>query len=52
LSAIKATYEALRDQSGMEGSELSLTELLSKYTLSDNYREWAKTYLKAGNGSN
>ena len=52
LSAIKATYEALRDQSGMEGSELSLPELLSKYTLSDNYREWAKTYLKSGNGSN
>lgn len=45
LSTIKATYETLREQSGMEGSELSLPELLSKYTLSDNYREWAKTYL-------
>lgn len=47
LSAIKATYEALREQSGTVGSELSLPELLSKYTLSDNYREWAKTYLKS-----
>lgn len=51
LSAIKATYEALREQSGTEGSELSLPELLSKYTLSDNYREWAKTYLKSENDS-
>ena len=52
LSAIKATYEALREQSGTEGSELSLPDLLSKYTLSDNYREWAKTYLKSGDDSN
>ncbi|WP_168232562.1 isocitrate lyase/PEP mutase family protein [Pseudomonas veronii] len=52
LSAIKATYEALREQSGTEGSELSLPELLSKYTLSDNYREWAKTYLKSEHDSN
>lgn len=35
LSAIQATYEALREQSGTEGSELSLPELLAKYTLSD-----------------
>jgi carboxyvinyl-carboxyphosphonate phosphorylmutase len=52
LSAIKATYEALREQSGTDGSELSLPDLLSKYTLSDNYREWAKTYLKSGHDSN
>ena len=52
LSAIKATYEALREQSGTEGSALSLTELLSKYTLSDSYREWAKTYLKSEHDSN
>ncbi|WP_237881181.1 isocitrate lyase/PEP mutase family protein [Pseudomonas sp. PGPR40] len=52
LSAIKATYEALREQSGTDGSELSLPELLNKYTLSDNYREWAKTYLKSENDSN
>ena len=52
LSAIKATYEALREQSGTEGSELSLPELLSKYTLTDNYREWAKTYLKSEHDSN
>lgn len=52
LSAIKATYEALREQSGMEGGECSLPELLSKYTLSDNYREWAKTYLKSEHDSN
>ncbi|WP_455805427.1 isocitrate lyase/PEP mutase family protein [Pseudomonas fluorescens] len=52
LSAIKATYEALREQSGTKGSELSLPDLLSKYTLSDNYREWAKTYLKSGHDSN
>lgn len=35
LSAIQATYEALREQSGTEGGELSLPELLAKYTLSD-----------------
>lgn len=52
LSAIKATYEALREQSGTEGGELSLPDLLSKYTLSDNYREWAKTYLKSEHDSN
>lgn len=52
LSAIKATYEALREQSGTEGSELSLPELLSKYTLSDSYREWAKTFLKSEHDSN
>ena len=52
LSAMKATYEALREQSGMENPELSLPELLSKYTLSDSYREWAKTYLKSDKGSN
>ena len=47
LAAIKASYEALREQSGKETREVSLPELLSKYTLSDNYREWAKTYLKS-----
>lgn len=52
LSAIKATYEALREQSGTHANKLSLPELLSKYTLSDNYREWAKTYLKSGHDSN
>ncbi|MNV50796.1 Oxaloacetate decarboxylase [compost metagenome] len=52
LAAIKASYEALREQSGSKGVELSLPELLSKYTLSDNYREWAKTYLKSEHGSN
>ncbi|MNI91024.1 Oxaloacetate decarboxylase [compost metagenome] len=51
-SALKATYEALCEQSGAEGRELSLPELLAKYTLSDNYREWAKTYLKSDNGAN
>ncbi|PTT99649.1 oxaloacetate decarboxylase [Pseudomonas sp. HMWF031] len=52
LSAIKATYEALREQSGTDGSDLLLPELLSKYTLSDKYREWAETYLKSENSSN
>ena len=51
LAAIKASYEALREQSGKERREVSLPELLSKYTLSDNYREWAKTYLKSEQGS-
>lgn len=51
LSAIKATYETFREQSGTQGRELSLAELLSKYTHSDCYREWAKIYLKSDNGS-
>lgn len=51
MSTIKATYEALREQSGTQGCEISLPELLAKYTLSDKYREWGKTYLKSDIGS-
>ncbi|MCF4997254.1 oxaloacetate decarboxylase [Pseudomonas syringae] len=47
LSAIKATYDTLREQSGSVKNELSLPELLSKYTRSDDYREWADTFLKS-----
>lgn len=52
LAAIEATYAALREQSGTEGRELSLSALLARYTLSDHYREWAKSYLKSGRDSN
>lgn len=52
LAAIEATYGALREQSGAEGRELSLPELLARYTLSDSYREWAETYLRSGRDLN
>ncbi|WP_231988016.1 hypothetical protein [Pseudomonas granadensis] len=52
LAAIEATYEALGEQSGAEGRELTLSKLLARYTLSDNYREWAETYLRSGRDSN
>ncbi|QRK86511.1 isocitrate lyase/phosphoenolpyruvate mutase family protein [Pseudomonas granadensis] len=52
LAAIEATYAALCEQSGTEGNERSLPELLARYTLSDNYREWAEIYLKSGRDSN
>ncbi|MBC3776536.1 isocitrate lyase/phosphoenolpyruvate mutase family protein [Pseudomonas sp. SWRI99] len=52
LSTLKATYEALREQSGLQASDLSVPELLSKYTLSGAYREWSKEYLQSGRDSN
>lgn len=52
MAAIKATYDALRKGSSIESDELSLQKLLSKYTLSDSYNDWVKTYLKAESGSN
>jgi oxaloacetate decarboxylase len=52
LASIKATYAAFCEQRGTEGRELSLSELLARYTLSDQYREWAKSYLKSGRDSN
>lgn len=47
FAAIKASYDALREQSGMQGADIPLPELISKYTYSEHYREWAKTYLKS-----
>jgi carboxyvinyl-carboxyphosphonate phosphorylmutase len=51
FSAIKSIYQALREQSGSQGRELSLPELISKYTRVESYREWTKTYLKVGHDS-
>lgn len=48
LATIKAAYDALRKDCGRESEELSIQQLLSKYTLSDSYSEWVNTYLKAG----
>ncbi|MBC3209471.1 isocitrate lyase/phosphoenolpyruvate mutase family protein [Pseudomonas sp. SWRI111] len=52
LSAIEATYATLREQSGVQGRELSLPELLERYTRSDDYREWAMNWLKSAQASN
>lgn len=52
LSAIEATYATLREQSGVQGRELSLPELLERYTRSDDYREWAMNWLKSVHASN
>jgi carboxyvinyl-carboxyphosphonate phosphorylmutase len=51
LATIKAAYDALRMDCGQESQDLSIQQLLSKYTLSESYSEWVRTYLKAGLGS-
>lgn len=50
LANIKAAYDALRRDCGQESQDLSIQQLLSKYTLSQSYSEWewVSTYLKAG----
>jgi len=48
LATIKAAYDALRIDCGQESQDLSIQQLLSKYTLSESYSEWVRTYLKAG----
>ena len=48
LATIKAAYDALRIDCGQESQDLSIQQLLSKYTLAESYSEWVRTYLKAG----
>lgn len=46
LATIKAAFDALCMELGKESKDLSVQQLLSKYTLSDSYSEWVRTYLK------
>lgn len=46
FAAIKATYDALREQRGIEqGNGLSASELAQRYSLPDEYLGWAADYL-------
>lgn len=46
FAAIKATYDALREQRGIElGNGLSASELAQRYSLPDEYIQWATDYM-------
>lgn len=45
FASIKATYDTLREQRGIEASDLSASELSSKYSTLDEYRIWAREYM-------
>ena len=46
FAAIKATYDSLREQRGIAvGNGLSASELVSKYTVPDDYIAWAREYM-------
>ncbi len=45
FAAIKATYDALREQRGAVASELSASELALKYTLPEEYIVWAEEFM-------
>ena len=45
FAAIKATYDCLREQRGVDASDLSASELALKYTLPEEYFVWAETFM-------
>ncbi|MGQ7956291.1 isocitrate lyase/PEP mutase family protein [Pseudomonas sp. SP16.1] len=45
FAAIKATYDCLREQRGIEPGDLSATELTHKYTLPEDYIRWAEQFM-------
>ena len=45
FAAIKATYDCLREQRGVDACDLSATELTHKYTLPDEYLAWAAKFM-------
>lgn len=46
FAAIKATYDALREQRGIDqGNGLSASELAQRYSMPEEYRQWASEYL-------
>jgi carboxyvinyl-carboxyphosphonate phosphorylmutase len=46
FAAIKATYDCLREQRGVDASELSASELALKYSLPEEYMAWADAFMK------
>lgn len=45
FAAIKATYDCLREQRGVDACDLSASELALKYTLPEEYFVWAETFM-------
>lgn len=45
FAAIKATYDCLREQRGVDASDLSATELTHKYTQPEDYIVWAREFM-------
>ncbi|MOA69461.1 Oxaloacetate decarboxylase [compost metagenome] len=45
FAAIKATYDCLREQRGVDASDLSASELALKYTLPEEYIVWAEEFM-------
>lgn len=45
FASIKATYDCLSKQRGVEDSELSASDLSTKYSTVDEYRAWASEYM-------
>jgi carboxyvinyl-carboxyphosphonate phosphorylmutase len=45
FAAIKATYDCLREQRNIHASELSASELSTKYSTLEEYRIWAREYM-------
>ena len=46
FAAIKATYDCLREQRGIEESTLDASELSTRYSTLEENREWAKKYME------
>ena len=45
FAAIKATYDCLREQRGAQPCDLNATELTRKYTMPEEYTQWAKAFM-------
>jgi carboxyvinyl-carboxyphosphonate phosphorylmutase len=45
FAAIKATYDCLREQRGVDTCDLNATELTHKYTLPEEYLAWAAKFM-------
>ncbi|TWI54798.1 carboxyvinyl-carboxyphosphonate phosphorylmutase [Pseudomonas duriflava] len=45
FAAIKATYDCLREQRQIHASDLSASELSTKYSTLEEYRLWARDYM-------
>lgn len=46
FAAIKATYDSLREQRGVDvGNDLTASQLVTRYTHPDDYIDWARQYL-------
>ena len=46
FAAIKATYDCLREQRGVDACDLNATELTHKYTQPEDYIVWAREFME------